>query len=565
MRFEDPIQMVRGDPLAVIGDADLRATTLECAHVERDLTRVGQAGVLEQIQQHIAQFSVARRREHRRSRDPRFPRGALGAHPLQFEHITRHGTHIHGHGRRVADGRRAVATEGPRDLVQTIDFPEHARDVLFERRIEVHARVAPCPQEMLHAETHRRERVLDLVRHLPRHLPPREHALRTRHIGHVVERDHHPARVGCEACHAHLESSPFALGLERVVLHSRTERLDPLREFRPDGLCDRHPAHDRPTKDRLGARVREGDAPRVVQRDDAAGHVAQRRGQAPLGRFEGRPALGEIGGHALEGTEDGHELHRRIGREALGCFPSRERERAAPQFVDRPRELARDRAARPDRRQTAEREREEQEDRQVVAATVEQPLVEARRRGEHDLRSLGIRSGAISETHGGRSDRLTPTRRGLVALRQRRRDPRGQESAHGRDRVEQRVTRADEESVGIEEERRVEALPRGSEVDRVRRAGRAAERLTHEQVARLPIVRLHALERPEPEEDGGQQEARVQGETHPRAKTLQEVAPPHPPPAPQHPIGHDDQEPDGAEHREVAEHQQGAARDERIE
>ena len=43
---------------------------------------------------------------------------------------------------------------------------------------------------MLDAESDRRERILDLVRDLPRHLAPREHALRARELRHVVEREH---------------------------------------------------------------------------------------------------------------------------------------------------------------------------------------------------------------------------------------------------------------------------------------------------------------------------------------------------------------------------------------
>ena len=47
--------------------------------------------------------------------------------------------------------------------------------------------------QVLHAQADRRERILDLVRHLSSHLAPGEHALRARELGHVIEREHGPS------------------------------------------------------------------------------------------------------------------------------------------------------------------------------------------------------------------------------------------------------------------------------------------------------------------------------------------------------------------------------------
>ena len=60
----------------------------------------------------------------------------------------------------------------------------------LEHAVEVDARVGARPPQVLHAEPDRRERILDLVRHLSRHLAPRQHALRARELGDVVQREH---------------------------------------------------------------------------------------------------------------------------------------------------------------------------------------------------------------------------------------------------------------------------------------------------------------------------------------------------------------------------------------
>ena len=86
-------------------------------------------------------------------------------------------------------GRGAVPAERARDLVEPVDLGENLVDVLVEDAIEVDALVGPRAPQVLHAEPDRRERILDLVRDLPRHLTPGEHALRARELGDVVDRD----------------------------------------------------------------------------------------------------------------------------------------------------------------------------------------------------------------------------------------------------------------------------------------------------------------------------------------------------------------------------------------
>src|SRR4029079_15199418 len=90
--------------------------------------------------------------------------------------------------------RGAVTAEGARDLVESIDLGENLVDVLLEHAVEIDTLVGARSAQMLDAKPNGRERILDFVRHLTRHLAPREHALCSRQLGHVVERDDSTAR-----------------------------------------------------------------------------------------------------------------------------------------------------------------------------------------------------------------------------------------------------------------------------------------------------------------------------------------------------------------------------------
>ena len=101
---------------------------------------------------------------------------------------------------------------------------------------------------MLHAETNWSEWILDLVRDLARHLAPREHALRTCELRHVIERQHRTAAI--EACELSSQRATGALDLESVRLqlalqeassHAMDEALSLLSARRnrrlPGGFC----------------------------------------------------------------------------------------------------------------------------------------------------------------------------------------------------------------------------------------------------------------------------------------------------------------------------------------
>src|SRR5205809_7691210 len=84
----------------------------------------------------------------------------------------------------------------------------------------------PRAQQVLDAEADGGEGILDLVRHLARHLAPREHARRARERGRVVERD--DAAVGTRAERRELNPDLAAADLEfalRDPVAARREEL----------------------------------------------------------------------------------------------------------------------------------------------------------------------------------------------------------------------------------------------------------------------------------------------------------------------------------------------------
>ena len=75
-------------------------------------------------------------------------------------------------------GRGGEPAEGPGDGVQPIDLRQDPLRGFFQGAVEVSSAVPIDPAQVLHAEPHGRERVLDLVRHLACHLAPGQHPLR---------------------------------------------------------------------------------------------------------------------------------------------------------------------------------------------------------------------------------------------------------------------------------------------------------------------------------------------------------------------------------------------------
>ena len=148
------------------------------AHLAFTSARSCESCILEQVEQHFRSSSpraiadelvlhVAAPRRRLRRTAPVSPRRARSRRRPSARPARSSGT--------------AIPAEHSRDLVQPVDLGEDARHVLIEHSLVVGppARAA----EVLHAEPDRSEQILDLVRHLPRHLAPRQDALRVRQLG----------------------------------------------------------------------------------------------------------------------------------------------------------------------------------------------------------------------------------------------------------------------------------------------------------------------------------------------------------------------------------------------
>jgi hypothetical protein len=90
--------------------------------------------------------------------------------------------------RLVGVGRRGEAAERPRDGIQPIDLPQDSVGRFFQGPVELARAIAVYPPQVLHSQSHRRQWIFDFVRHLARHLAPREDTLGSGDIRHVVER-----------------------------------------------------------------------------------------------------------------------------------------------------------------------------------------------------------------------------------------------------------------------------------------------------------------------------------------------------------------------------------------
>ena len=167
--------------------------------------------VLEQVDHHL--LHLVRARGAARTGLAREPhRAPLLRQPVELDDFADHDGQVDPVERLEVVGRRGEAAERARDRVEPVDLGQHPLGRVLERAVEVGAAVAVDPPEMLQAEAHRRERILDLVRHLARHLAPREHALGAGDVGDVVERDHDAPNVRSER--RELEGDPPAADLE---------------------------------------------------------------------------------------------------------------------------------------------------------------------------------------------------------------------------------------------------------------------------------------------------------------------------------------------------------------
>src|SRR6478752_7534378 len=189
VRLEDLRQHVVGNADAIVADDDLH-TTIGANDVDVDVSRLREAGVLEDVQQYFAELVTARDRDGAVVGAGNAPRDLILAHSLQLDDVAHDLRNIDRRARRPFCRRRAVTTERARDLVEPIDLRQNPAHVLVQHTLVIHAPIAMRALQMLDAEADWRERILDLVCHLACHLAPREHALRPRELGHVVEREH---------------------------------------------------------------------------------------------------------------------------------------------------------------------------------------------------------------------------------------------------------------------------------------------------------------------------------------------------------------------------------------
>src|SRR5205809_429239 len=96
--------------------------------------------------------------------------------PVPVERVEKCGSKTR--GMRAAGGaRRTQARERAGDRREAIDLPEDRARVAREDVAEVGTPVLPRAPHVLDRELDRRQRILDFVRHLTRHLAPGEHAL----------------------------------------------------------------------------------------------------------------------------------------------------------------------------------------------------------------------------------------------------------------------------------------------------------------------------------------------------------------------------------------------------
>ena len=148
------------------------------------------------------------------------------AHALELRDIADDGSDVDRVPGRALGRSRPVAAEGARDLVEAIDLRENPTDVLVEHAFVVDSPITVGALEMLHAKPDRRERVLDLVRHLACHLAPGEDALCARELRDIVEGQHH-ASLTRQPRQASMNLSPVKLEVEFLLVTTPLDRSLP--------------------------------------------------------------------------------------------------------------------------------------------------------------------------------------------------------------------------------------------------------------------------------------------------------------------------------------------------
>src|SRR2546421_5131846 len=144
-------------------------------------------------------------------RSPLFPYPTLSRSPqrVQAAPLARDGVQVHGLERQLFRLRRREPRERARDRVEPIDLGQDPRRRVLQRGVEIAGpALGTSPLQVLHAEADRRQRVLDLVRHLARHLAPGQHPCRARERGGIVERHDAAVRRRPERRNLHPDLSP---------------------------------------------------------------------------------------------------------------------------------------------------------------------------------------------------------------------------------------------------------------------------------------------------------------------------------------------------------------------
>ena len=112
------------------------------------------------------------------------------ASPIQSQGLANYGFGIDVLKWPGAFRRSSIARERSCNATQAIDFDENLIHILIEDTIEVRALICTCSSDVLHGEFDGRERILDFVRDLPRHLAPCLQPVRPQDLGHIFG-DHH--------------------------------------------------------------------------------------------------------------------------------------------------------------------------------------------------------------------------------------------------------------------------------------------------------------------------------------------------------------------------------------
>ena len=365
---------------------------------------------------------------------------------------------------------------------------------------------------MLHAEADRRERVLDLVRHLPCHFAPRQHALRASNLSHVVECDDDGVGEWRQANPQLLLPAPHRQ-LERQLLRSAgKEARHGFRQFLRSDIGKLGAGRKRRVKEDVGARVRQQYVSARIDRDHSARDVAQNRGNATLSVFECRPAGVEIGGHATKRGEHRAKLDRWLGIEWWKPLAASERERRRAQAADRACELPRRDTTQPQRGDGADCRGEEYENAQVIPAEPERELLGSGRCGDDEIGHRRTIDGPETEQRRRRSNRDRTANRFFVADHEQSLDIVAQKPAGRRQRREERIAgiaklASHVEKEGCIESRTLRRQPRRIGANRRYRA----QCLANENVARRDSFTRETLVRPDRERECRDNEEGEQG------------------------------------------------------